>query len=129
MRRLASLGLVMAMGMALAACGSREAEVGSGPNIEESALSVAIGSGDLEAVKRELSGNPALLNQPEGPFGLTPLHKAAAADEVEIARFLIENGALVNVPSNLGQTPYSVAMDANASDEMMELLKSYGADD
>jgi ankyrin repeat protein len=69
------------------------------------------------------------MNQPQGTLGWTPLHKAAATDQVEVAQLLLENGAAVNAPDTFGQTPLVVAKDTGASKEMLKLLKDHGADD
>lgn len=102
--------------------------MGKGPE-EQSDLFLAIEKGDLDAVREAISANPALVNQGEGSFRWTPLHKAAATDQVEIARLLLENGANVNAFDALRMTPLVVALDVGASDEFCELLRSAGGDD
>lgn len=90
---------------------------------------VAIRNGDLDAVKQALANDPDSLYSTEGTLGATPLHQAAASGNVEIAQFLIESGADVNAMDMRGVTPLTMAMDADGSDEMIELIKSNGGDD
>lgn len=130
MRIIAILLVTVSVGSGVTGCGSREVSLGEGAGSEpQSALFSAIEKGDLEAVRQELAGNPALVNQPQGRFFWTPLHKAAATDQVEIARLLLENGANVNAFDALRMTPLVVALDVGASDEFCELLRSAGGDD
>lgn len=54
--------------------------------------------------------------------GKTPLHVAAAWDNLLGAKFLIENGANINLKDEDGKTPIDYAKSA----EMIKLLKAYG---
>ncbi len=56
--------------------------------------------------------------------GFTPLIYAARDNYLEIAKFLIEQGANVNAKNMYDQTPLSVA---EGKTEMINLLKSHGA--
>ncbi len=103
--------------------------MGAAPEEVESVLFKAIGAGDLETVKAEISRDPLLLNQAEGGFVQTPLHKAVRAKQLEIARFLIESGAEVNLFDNLLRTPLATAMDVEAGPEFVQLLEEHGAVD
>lgn len=129
MRIIAILLVTVSVGSGVTGCGSREVSLGEGAGSEpQSALFTAIEKGDLEAVRQELAGNPALVNQPQGRFFWTPLHKAAATNQVEIAHFLLENGANVNAFDATRLTPLVVASDAG-HEEMIQLLRSAGGDD
>ncbi|MHB1458252.1 MAG: ankyrin repeat domain-containing protein [Armatimonadota bacterium] len=55
----------------------------------------AAADGDLSSVKDLFSYDKSQANK-EDPTGWTPLHYAAAGDHVDIAKFLIENGADIN---------------------------------
>lgn len=103
--------------------------MGSGPEEAKSALFVAIEAGDVEAVHAELSSNPSLLNQPEGGFAQTPLHKAVRSNQFEIVRYLVENGAEVNLFDNLSRTPLAAAIDTEAAPEIIQILEDFGAVD
>ena len=55
--------------------------------------------------------------------GRTPLHVAAAHnDEPAIIRTLLENGADRDAQTNDGKTPYDLAMEREASAEILNLL-------
>lgn len=55
--------------------------------------------------------------------GRTPLHVAAAHnDEPAIIRTLLENGADRGAQTNDGKTPYDLAMEREASAEILNLL-------
>lgn len=103
--------------------------MGAAPEEVESVLFKAIGAGDLETVKAEISRDPLLLNQAEGGFVQTPLHKAVRAKQMDIARFLLESGAEVNLFDNLMRTPLATAMDVEAGAEIVQLLEKHGAVD
>ena len=119
-------GLAVAL---LAGCGSASVPIGTATEEQLSPLFAAIDRGDLETVKAELARDGNLLNQPEGAFLQTPLHKAARAKQLEIVRFLLESGADVNLFDNLSRTPLAAAMDEEAGPELIQLLEEYGAVD
>ena len=124
-----SLMCVFVLGMVVAGCGSNTVNMGSAPEEDESLLFTAIGAGDLETVKAEISRDGSLLNQSEGGFVQTPLHKAVRTKQLEIARFLIESGAEVNMFDNLMRTPLAAAVDVEAGAEIIQLLEEHGAVD
>lgn len=112
-------------------CGSRMASDRDSTNITATdvPLYVAIRDGDLSEVKEIIANDPDALHRGDGAFGETPLHEAVAADEIEIARFLIESGADVNAMDNRRITPLTAALDAEASEETIQMLKDNGAED
>ena len=61
--------------------------------------------------------------------GLTPLHLACMHGHEEIARYLIENGARVNVRDTSGMTPLHLVSlaDCEACESITILLKEHGA--
>lgn len=123
------LSCVVVLGLVMAGCGESAVSLGAAPDEVESVLFQAIGSGDLETVKAEIARDASLLNQPEGGFVQTPLHKSIRANQLEIARYLIESGAEVNVFDNLNRTPLATAMDVEAGPEFIQLLEENGAVD
>ena len=125
----AVLTCVILAGMVMMGCGSKTVEMGASQQEPESVLFEAIAAGDLDTVQQEISADPALLNQRQGSYQQTPLHKAVLTGQIEIAQFLLENGALANVPDVFNQTPLTVALDNNADAGMVQLLRDYGADD
>ena len=59
--------------------------------------------------------------------GNTALHIAVLANKMEVVKFLIENGARVNVQSELGFTPLYMAAQEHFVD-MVDYLIAQGAD-
>jgi hypothetical protein len=64
----------------------------------------AVKSGQVSAVKRYLEASPKALLARDSQ-GQTPLHHAAHGDHLEIARFLLAEGAEINALDNMGNTP------------------------
>jgi ankyrin repeat protein len=60
-------------------------------------------------------------------FHVFPIHSAAAGDYTNIARMLIENGAMVNVKQQAGATPLHTAAQ-NGNLELLILLLENGAE-
>ncbi len=131
MNVLVRVALVLLLTGTVLGCGSREASDEDSANmvVAEHPLHEAIRSGDLDKVKELLASDPEALHRGDGALGETPLHQAAASDEVEIAEFLIESGADVNAMDNRRVTPLTTAIDADASAEMIDLIKAHGGDD
>jgi len=82
--------------------------------------------GNLARVKELLKANPQLLNEKD-KRGFTPLHHAAGEERVEVAKFLVAEGADVSAKANDGRTPLHAAA-AETSPELVGLLLSKGAD-
>ena len=60
--------------------------------------------------------------------GFAPLHIAAARNDAELVRCLLDHGAAINVRTHSdGRTPLMIAA-ANGFEEMVEILLSHGAD-
>jgi ankyrin repeat protein len=84
-----------------------------------------------EAVARLLLVSGARVDQASSNgMRVMPLHSAAAAHSVPIARLLLEAGAPVNVRQGGGEGGFTPLMEAalNGQVEMVELLMQHGAD-
>ena len=57
----------------------------------------------------------------------TPLHKAAISDNVNVAKFLLDNGAYIDSQDNEKRTPLLVAASANCSN-MVRFLVNQNCD-
>jgi hypothetical protein len=84
-------------------------------------------NGHTTSVKRLLSIRNINVNVKDDVSGSTPLHYAALNGHVEIARFLLQNGADVNVKSNYGWTPLHWAAIYGHVD-ILHLLVENGVD-
>lgn len=91
------------------------------------ALGLACYFGRFE-VARYLVLKGADVNTPSNNgFNVYPIHSAAAGNYTDIARILIENGAIVNVKQQAGSTPlHSAAQNGNL--ELLILLLEHGAE-
>jgi len=85
-----------------------------------------IDKGNLSVVKKLIEKNPNLINYKDC-FENSPLHIAAQENQVDIAFFLIENGANVNDKEDIGQTPLHVAVTFK-NKGIIELLIKNGSD-
>jgi ankyrin repeat protein len=86
---------------------------------------------DHEPVARVLLASRARVDQPSSNgMCVMPLHSAAAARSVPLARLLLERGAPVNARQGRGDGGFTPLMEAafNGQDEMVELLMRHGAD-
>jgi uncharacterized protein len=83
----------------------------------------AIQVGDLDQIKRHIRWGTDL-NQPD-PNGDLPLHVAARAGQVSIARELAGSGAQLEARNKAGQTPMDLAL-AHGKTKVAELLLGYG---
>jgi len=63
----------------------------------------------------------------KGPHGSTPLHIAARCGYLQIAEALLESGAMVDVPDELGETALFRAVEGGHTD-MVDALLAAGAD-
>lgn len=91
----------------------------------------AAGRGDLEAVRQFLEDRPEWIHT-IGSHGRTMLWEAAYRGKLEIVKFLVEQGADINLPGchlsqhDLEITPYCVARH-EGRDEVAEYLLQQGA--
>ena len=93
---------------------------------ESNALCNAVRNGDRRAVKEQLAKGVDI-NGGDREFGVTALSWAALLNDTEIAKFLIEKGADVNMKSRDGSTPLHSAAFLGRT-EIAELLIQKGAD-
>lgn len=89
-------------------------------------LNDAINQQNLQQVKSAVKKNPASLNS-KLIRGVTPLHLAVQAGNLDIIQYLVSNGADVNAFNFEGDTPLHNAA-SNSSSKTVEYLISQGAD-
>jgi ankyrin repeat protein len=81
---------------------------------------------EVRRIQALIKDSPDLINA-GGQGGSTPLHKAAGAGQLVVARFLLANKAAVNARRQENLTPLHDAV-ANGHKSMTELLLANGAD-
>src|SRR5262249_58173441 len=81
--------------------------------------------GDSAGVKTLIKSSAGDVNQP-GRDGMTPLLWAAQANDIEMARALLDAGADANLANRYGITPLWVAA-TNRSPALVALLLEHGA--
>jgi len=86
----------------------------------------AVLSDDLEEVKVRVAMRERINVRDKSYDGMSPLHAAVENGNVEIARFLLERGAKVNIRDFEKRTPLMM-LDEDATPEMLQLLLSFGA--
>jgi len=89
----------------------------------ETPLMIASIEGNLPLVKVLVIKNKALLDH----IGWTPLHYACAKGHLDVAQFLIANGAIVDSMSLGNTTPLMMAVQSG-NDQLVKLLLDKGAD-
>src|SRR5262249_4986406 len=83
---------------------------------------------EVQRIKALIQDSPDLINSPDQP-GQTPLHKAAAAGQLVVARFLLANKADVNAHLTKNGTATPLMLAARSGHKtMVELLLANGAD-
>src|SRR6185503_17146878 len=95
----------------------------------QSAATDAATSGEAEVLQRiqaMIKSSPDLINA-RGRNGATPLHDAADAGQLTVARFLLANRADINGRDDLDATPLHYAA-WSGHQAMCELLLTSGAD-
>jgi ankyrin repeat protein len=84
--------------------------------LSEGPLRRALRERDLATIQRELQRDPSVVNTTD-EGGNTPLHLAAqaedTADSAEFMKFLLDHGAALDVPNQLGFTPVYVTLFRN----------------
>jgi ankyrin repeat protein len=89
----------------------------------ETPLMMASIDGNLLLVKTLVIGHKAQLDH----IGWTPLHYACARGQLEVAQFLISNGAIVDSMSLGNTTPLMMAVQSG-NEQLVKLLLDKGAD-
>jgi ankyrin repeat protein len=89
----------------------------------ETPLMMASIDGNLSLVKTLVIGHKAQLDH----IGWTPLHYACAKGQLEVAQFLIANGAIVDSMSLGNTTPLMMAVQSG-NEQVVKLLLDKGAD-
>ena len=87
-------------------------------------LNAAVESGDFKAIQKCLDAGAPI----DGVLGKTSyrvLHKAAKEGSIEMVKFLIERGAMVNPRAEYGWTPLDMAIKKNRK-KVIELLRANG---
>jgi ankyrin repeat protein len=91
-------------------------EARQGLALSEGPLRRALRESDLATIQRELRRDPSAVNATD-EGGDMPLHRAAqaedSADSAEFMNFLLDHGAALDVPNQLGFTPAYVALFRN----------------
>jgi ankyrin repeat protein len=84
--------------------------------LSEGPLRRALRDADLATIQRELRRDPSAVNSTD-ELGNTPLHRAAqaedTADSAAFMKFLLDHGAALDVPNQLGFTPVYVTLFRN----------------
>ncbi|MOA21233.1 Ankyrin repeats (3 copies) [compost metagenome] len=70
---------------------------------------------ELDKVKKILASNPALIHGRD-EYEFTVLHGAVNTENVEMIRYLIEQGADVNAQNDEGYTPLHIALYPDVAD-------------
>ncbi len=89
---------------------SAEAMVGRGAKLD---FHTACLLGHLDEVKKQLAADRNLLNQPLAmniAYGESPLALAARGGQVDVARYLLDQGAKVESPTSRSPSPIHVAV-------------------
>lgn len=89
----------------------------------ETPLMIASIQGDLPMVKVLVKQKNAMVDH----IGWTPLHYACAKGQLEVAQYLIANGANVNSQSLNGTTPLMMAVQSG-NEQLVKLLLDNGSD-
>ncbi len=89
----------------------------------ETPLMMASIGGNLDLVKTLVIQNKAQVNH----IGWTPLHYASSTGQLEVAQFLIANGAIIDSLSPSNTTPLMMAV-LGGNEQLIKLLLDKGAD-
>jgi ankyrin repeat protein len=99
---------------------SKQTKEAADPEMAPADIFAAAKAGNLEAVKKFLEDNPALLNA-KTKLGDTALHWAASCRQVEVVRFLLSKSPDLEARNITGSTPLHVACRAG-NKAIVELL-------
>ena len=99
--------------------------VGCGPSAPDISIHEAASEGNIEAVKQHLAAG-ADVNVQSDFRKYTPLHEAIVGRKLEVANFLIEKGANVNMMDDTFGTPLDIAIMYGGMTEIVDLLRKHG---
>ena len=99
--------------------------VGCGPSAPDISIHEAASEGNIEAVKQHLAAG-ADVNVQSDFRKYTPLHEAIVGRKLEVANFLIEKGANVNMMDDTFGTPLDIAIMRGTMTEIVDLLRKHG---
>ena len=126
-RRKLLLSLLSAVLAALAGCGNFDEEEPELTNNSPGVLArEAVVAGDAAAVRKAIAQEPRVVSAYDAR-GMNLLHYAAMESTAEVVQVLIEAGADVNALDARGDTPLTIAEDAGAPEEVLEVLRANGA--
>ena len=97
---------------------------------DDTGLSEAIHHRNVNEVISILSAHQNLINAKIGPYNETPLHMAAEAGNIDIIRYLIDNGANVNALNASGSPLHYISKCSNKANafDCFRYLVEHGAD-
>ena len=98
--------------------------VGCGESAPDISIHDAVGTGNIEAVKKYLAAGTDV--NAKDKYKWTPLHNAATQGHKEVVELLIAKGADVNAKDKYGKIPLHRACECEK--EIAELLLDKGAD-
>ena len=82
---------------------------------------------EIRRIEAMIRNSPDLINVSGGEEGITPLIRAAAKDQFQVARFLLDHGADPNRRGGRSETPLLIAAQGGHK-SMVELLLDHGAE-
>ena len=101
------------------------------PGSKDNIIHIGVSVDNIEILKKVLSSldidNKFVINA-KNTKGLTPLHLAVIANELETVKVLVEHGADINVMDNTSRTPLELAHD-EGYDDIFEYLKNKSGGD
>jgi len=93
-------------------------------DLNESTLWIVAGEGNIEKIKRYLEhggpNNSKMDINSKDEFGYTALHAAVSYSRLEAARWLLENGADINITDDDGDTPLHSCESAEMAKMLVE---------
>ena len=104
-----------------------------GPLVDEENIRQAVLDGNIDRVRTLITEKPERVRQIDA-VGNTPLHIAVAANNLAVARLLIENGSPIDARNGDGRTPSVIALFGlqrwwrnDEKREILDLLLKNGA--
>jgi len=85
-----------------------------------------IRTGALDQIKKIITADPSLVNKSDDR-GFTPLVMATYSDQLEVANYLIDQGADINAKDGMGNTAL-MGVCFKGNNAMIKMLIAQGAD-